>query len=149
MIEFTLNGKKLQFDDSLRYADFWVDGPRNPRAVEIDMKGLLSGLQDGSISWDGDGDTLSMKDQFRLLSRWVNEAPRKRNYRNLYLTGIVNLSTEYFFEDWEDGGNFIDYLENTGHVAVAVLACYGVQPVGPIQNDDPTTPVKTSEILKL
>lgn len=99
MIQFTLNGKKVQFDDSLRYADFWVDGPQNPRAVEIDMKGLLSGLQDGSIPWDEvlPSPLLSMKDQFRLLSRWVNEAPRKRNYRNLYLTGVVNLSTEYFF----------------------------------------------------
>lgn len=147
MVEFRLGDppQVVEFDDTLRYADFYVNtegGQRVPEALEINMQGMLEVLQKAEIPWN------ELKDTFRLLSRWVHEAPRKRGYRDLALSGIKNLSNEFFFEDWDEGGDFIDRLENSGRIAVEVLRCYGETPVGPITNDDPVVGVSTEEILK-
>lgn len=140
MKTFTINGKTVELDETLEYADFWVEGNK-PVGVYLDWGALLEPLESGKIKWD-----CATVDHFRMLSRWVREAPRKRHYRKMKLEGFTVLSTEYFFEQ-EGGDKFIDALERSGQMAAKVLACFGLESVGPIKQDNPLRPTTTEEIL--
>jgi hypothetical protein len=140
MQTYRINGTSIDFDDTLEYSDFFLEAGK-PKAVRIDWTFILSGLQDGSIPWDK-----TAIDEVRLLSRWINEAPRKRFYRDMIRQGVTVASAEYFFE--ADGGDkFIDALENSGKIAIKVLAAYGVEGVKPINHTDPIAPTPTADIL--
>jgi len=138
MKTYQIADKPFEFDDSKKYFDFYLTD-RKPNLVEVNWDALLSRLQDGSIQWD-EATTQFVKD----LTRWVNEAPRKRFYRKMRLDGMTVVSTEYFFEE-EGGEEIIDNFENTGKVAVALCQHYGVEPMAPIKHDDPFNPVRLNE----
>ena len=139
MRTFTINGRTIELDESLPHSDFWIQEGQ-PRAADINWESLLECLESGELKWN-----CETIDHFRLLSRWVNEAPRKRRFRELKRSGIPVISPEYFFE--ADGGDeFIDALERTGQMAAKVLEAHGVKPVGPIKNEGPR-PVDAKEIL--
>jgi hypothetical protein len=140
MRAFKLNGKLVTVDDTLKYADFYLEDGQ-PTMGEVDWLSMLSDLESGKICWDED-----VADTIRMISRWIHQAPRKRFYRNLKREGVMVLSTEYFFEE-EGGDKFIDAFENSGHVAAAVLRAYGLEPVGPIKHDDPLTATSEEEVL--
>jgi hypothetical protein len=134
MKTYQLLDRSFEYDDSLEYFDFYLTD-RKPNLATVNWDVLLSRLADGTILWD------DATVQFvRELSRWVHEAPRKRFYRNMILEGMQVICTEYFFEQ-EGGDKVIDNLENTGKLAVALCAHYGVAPMEPIKNDDPFNPV--------
>ena len=133
---YQIADKPFEFDDSLEYCDFYLVEDRKPNLVGVNWDAFLFGLVEGSFQWD-DASIQFVKE----LSRWVHEAPRKRFYRNMILEGMQVICTEYFFEQ-EGGDKVIDGLENTGKVAVALCAHYGVEPMGPVKNDDPFNPVK-------
>lgn len=137
---FTINGKTVELDETLEYADFHVEGNK-PVAHYVNWEWLLESLESGKIKWD-----CATVDNLRMLSRWVREAPRKRHFRKMRLEGFTVLSTEFFFEQ-EGGDKFIDALERSGQMAAKVLAVYGLEPVGPIKQDNPLRPTTTEEIL--
>lgn len=111
MIEYIINGQPLQFDETLQYCDFIVDDGI-PTPYGIDMLRMLPLLASGELEWE--------PEPFQMLSRWVHEGPRKRFFRNMILEGHTVLSGEHFFEH-VIGGDFIDWLENSGHLAVQLL----------------------------
>lgn len=134
MTTYQLADKPFDFNEELEYFDFFLTN-REPNLVQVNWGILLEKLQDGSIPWD-DATRQFVYD----LSRWVNEAPRKRFYRNMRREGMAVISTEYFFE--ADGGEkVIDALENSGVVAAALCRHYDVEPMQPIKHDDPFNPV--------
>lgn len=134
MRTFQLNGKPFEFNEELEYYDFFLTD-RQPNLVVVNWPVLLEKLQSGEILWD----EATQKFVFDM-SRWVNEAPRKRFYRNMRREGMTVISTEYFFE--ADGGEkIIDALENCGVVASALCRHYDVEPMKPIKHDDPFNPV--------
>lgn len=137
-----LNGHKLEFDESLTYADFSVNSGK-PEPTQIDMKQVLAHVESGKFTWE------MMKNEFRMWSRWVEEAPRKRFFRHRILAGDIGalLSTEFFFHDWEKGEEFIDCLENTGKLAARVLECFNTKPAKSITNTNPFHGVSDEEIL--
>jgi len=141
MKTYTINGiMVIEFDETLDYYDFYVSGGKSD-LVSVDFQFLLSSLESGEVEWEE-----SLRDQVRLMSRWIHEAPRKRGFRDMIRQGITVASAEHFFE--QDGGEeIIDAFERTGHLAVKILGAYGVKPVGKIKHNDPITPTSTEEIL--
>lgn len=140
MKTFILNGVEIKFDETLKYYDFWVTKGK-PDPFTVDFNIVCTGLQSEEIPWNGD--TIQA---FKLLSRWVLEAPRKRGFRNMILEGIQVASTEHFFE-CEGGDKFIDGLERTGQLAAQILGAYGEDPVGHIDQPDPGRPATVEEVL--
>lgn len=121
---YQLSGKPFEFDESLEYFDFYLENQK-PQLMSLNWDAFLSKCEEVPPSVD----VLKL---IQDLSRWINEAPRKRFYREMKLSGTVVLSSEYFFE--EDGGNkIIDGLENTGKVAFALCNHYGIAAMSPIK----------------
>jgi len=134
MKTFQIDGKPFEYNEELEYLDFYLTD-RQPNLVQVNWPVLLERLQDGSLAWDEATQTFVYE-----MSRWVNEAPRKRFYRNMILEGMQVICTEYFFE--QDGGDkIIDGLENCGVVSAALCRHYGIEPMAPIKNDDSFNPV--------
>jgi len=140
MKTFTINGTVIEYDDSVEYYEFFVQDTK-PQLLTMMWEKILGQLESGEMAWDEN------KQNLKLLSRWVIEAPRKRFYRKMILEGHTVASTEYFFEQ-EGGDEFIDGLERTGKIAAEILRAYGEEPVAPIQQDDPTRPTTIDEVLK-
>jgi hypothetical protein len=135
MKTFQINGKPFEYNEELEYLDFYLED-RKPNLMQVNWPVLLERLENGTLLWDE-----GMQKFVHDMSRWVNEAPRKRFYRKMKREGMVVICTEYFFE--QDGGDkIIDGLENCGVVAAALCRHYGVEPMAPIKNDDPFNPVK-------
>jgi hypothetical protein len=143
-MEVILNGHTIDFDPKLPYADFYLmDG--KPQYAIVHWERILAQLQARTPTEDD-------INYLRMYSRWVNEAPRKRHYRDLIRSGIKVASTECFFEEDDctiglSGALFIDGLENTGKLAVQVLEAFGLKGVPPIKQDDPLRPTSVNEVL--
>ena len=141
MKTFVINNRQVEFDETIEYADFWVTGPTfTPNLSAVDFDGILVALESGKWKWEEIGSII------RDLTRWVHEAPRKRHYRELLVSGITVCSTEHFFHDWEEGPKFIDALENTGKIAARLCEVFGVEPMRPILQDDPSVSVKSENL---
>ena len=145
MITCTLNGKPFEFDETLPYYDFHVSEGQ-PHVSCVNAAGMIGALADfeareSRICWNQ-----FMAEAFKIWSRWVHEAPRKRFYRDMIRAGRKVLSAEYFFPD-DAGANIIDGLENWGKLCVRVLEQFGEKGVGPIRHDDPIRPTTIAEIL--
>jgi len=139
MKTYTINGTDIVLEDVMYY-EFFIGDNDEPQFLTMKWDKILSQLESGKMNWE------SNKPNIMMLSRWVNEAPRKRRYRDLMREGHPVASTEYFFE--ADGGDeFIDGLERTGKLAAEVLRAYGEEPVGPIVQDDPSRPATIDEVL--
>jgi hypothetical protein len=139
MKTYTINGMSIELDETVEYVEFFVSDDGD-NLYQVDFQSMLSGLESGK-EWGE-----SLRDQVRLMSRWIHEAPRKRNYRDLIRRGVTVASAECFFEH-DKGIEIIDALERTGHLAAKILFAYGVKPVEPITHNDPITPTSTEEIL--
>lgn len=137
MIEFTLNNQKIEFDETVDYADFYLDGGE-PKLTKIDFKLMLEKMQDGEIPFESD--------YFVLVSRWVNEAPRKRSLKKMREEGMHVFTSEILFDGWEEGDNFIDSLERSGILAAKICEAYGVDPASPIRNSS-DSPVSTKDFI--
>ena len=111
--------REIEFDETLKYADFYLDDGK-PGFDIYDMPTLLTKL--GAPPLDQD-----WPEFFQYLARWVRDAPRKRFYREMKLKGYTVLSGEFFFEDQEDGEERIDWLENSGKLAVRVLEAFDLK----------------------
>lgn len=125
MKTFNINSRQVEFDETLEYADFWVEGPK-PCLAAVNWNAILVGLQSGEYTWT------QLGEHIKQLSRWVHEAPRKRHYRQMKLDGFSVLSGEFFFENWDKGAEFINALENTGKLAARVCEAYSVEPMRPL-----------------
>lgn len=141
MKTFKINNTVIEFDETLQYMEFFLQNTV-PTLFNFNWKAVLKDLETDEIGWNTE--TIQ---GFKFLSRWIHEAPRKRNYRKLALAGTKILSPEEFFLE-EDGAEIIDALERTGKLAAEVLKAYGLEPVGPITNADPFKPVTIDEVLK-
>jgi hypothetical protein len=140
MRTFNINGTDIELDEDVEYCDFFVEDGQ-PKFLQMRMHDILGDLESGKMEWE------YALPNIKLMSRWVNEAPRKRHYRKLKLEGYSVVSSEYFFENYPQGDEFIDALERTGKVAEQILAAYGEEPVPPIQQDDPDRLATIEEIL--
>jgi hypothetical protein len=107
MKSYTIDGTRVEIDETKTYYDCTTTS-----LGKIDFPRLLGVLEAGTVSIDG------LSDWLYLLTRWVNEAPRKRFYRGLAKKGAIMMGSENFFVDDENGDEIIDGLENTGKVAV-------------------------------
>ena len=122
MIEFQLNGHKLEFDETKTYSDFTVtDG--KPDLYTINMEEFLRLLEEKAIEWN--------PLNWQWLSRWVHEAPRKRRLREMRSEGMNVLTGEFLFDGWPGADDFIDSLENTGNIAVFLLKAMGTYQTHP------------------
>lgn len=140
MKTYTINQQTFEFDETRKYADFFIcRGER--RLVEIDWHELLRRLESGDQAWEG------VSRDVLLLSRWVHEAPRKRFY---HLLGsdprVVVASSEEFFIGHPQGMAILDALEHTGQVAAALCRHHGLDPLPRIINDMPD-PVPTDKLV--
>jgi hypothetical protein len=140
-----LNRLPFDYDETLPYADFTVkDGKPDFNIIcgVFAVEALADLERRRGPPWNH-----GFCEFFKLASRWVHEAPRKRGLRGLILHGMKIMSTECFFV--EDGGEkIIDALENWGKLAVRVLQRFGETGVGPIQQDDPARPATPAEVLR-
>lgn len=120
MKEYNINNKKIELDTEKTYLDFYWEG-NQPQLVNINLEKMLEAFQSQQIPLDEE-----TKDYMAYLSRWKEDAPRKRGKRMLRKQGFTVLTTDYLFE--EDGGEeIIDNLENTGVFAAYFLEqVYGV-----------------------
>lgn len=114
MKKYVIKGKSIQVDETQRYCDYAI-----PEGLStIDFPLLLEHLENGSLSIDTPG---KFEDFLYPLTRWVNEAPRKRFYRKLVIEGkglvMIGSGENYFVED-PDGDKIINDLEATGKLAV-------------------------------
>lgn len=132
-MQITIDDRPFEFDESLLYLDFYIDIREQPRMIAISMKEMLEHASEG----DGHKEQ-SLHDYLIYLSRWVRDAPRKRNYRLMKKSGVAISSKEYFFEKDEDGDKWIDALENTGKIAVKMLEHLGIDKRYP---QDDTMPI--------
>jgi len=114
MTTYTLDGKPFEFDETQTYLDFFLEGDRR-YLVPVPFAETLAVLQNGTVTFD------LVEMEMVLLDRWLREAPRKRFYRGLKLSGAHVLSDEYWFEDRDDGDAIIDALERSGQVARRLL----------------------------
>jgi hypothetical protein len=135
---FRLNEQDVEIDETLTYAEFFVNDGK-PNFFKFDLIKLLTEMEAGNIEFK------NAKKELKLLSRWVKEAPRKRFFRKEKQDGMPVLSTEYFFEDIDEGEEMINMLENSGRAAVKILAAYGEGPMGEIENTGPD-PVSGEEL---
>lgn len=132
MHTYNINGRQIEFDDTKLYLDFFLmEG--DPQLLRVDWKMILEKIEAGELEWDDD-----LKNFIRPMSRWVHEAPRKRFYRDMQLKGANVMSTEYFFANNEQGGEWIDALENSGNMAARLCEAFSVEPMRPIKQDDPS-----------
>ncbi len=145
MITYTLNGKPFEFDETLPYYDFELHSGK-PCVMCINPAVYLRGLAEGNVKAGNLSSNVTFSEAFKIWSRWVHEAPRKRFYRDMIRDGRKVLSAEYFFPD-DAGANIIDGLENWGKLCVRVLEQFGEKGVGPIEHDDPIGPTTVAEIL--
>lgn len=141
-MQITLNKQTFEFDNTLNYLEFSVDNGQ-PKLVGIAWERIFDILQQsdqllGTLKAEAFLEkmksTLEFLEEIKYLSRWVNDAPRKRFYRDMKRTGVQVLSLEYFFE--QDGGDeIVDGLERTGVLAAKVCVIYGVEPMKPIEHN--------------
>lgn len=141
-MQITLNNQTFEFDNVAKYLEFSVDNGE-PKLVAIAWERIFDILQQsdqlrGTLKPEAFLEqmkvTLEFLEQIKFLSRWVNDAPRKRFYRDMKRSGAQILSFEYFFE--QDGGDeIIDGLERTGNLAAKVCLIYGVEPMKPIEHN--------------
>ncbi len=101
---FTIQGKQIEFDESLHYMDF-----QGGQLSDLDFLNTLAKFESGEFKVEGE--TL---ETLRYLERWISDAPRKRFYRDMRRSGAHVLSNEVFFEDESNSDDIIDNLENTG-----------------------------------
>lgn len=135
--QFTINGKQIEFNSHAEYSDFYLEDGI-PKPTQIRMGDFLNALETGALQWS------EVEDTVRMWSRWLTEAPRKRGLRELKNSGINVLTKEHLFES-EEGGKFIDRLENTGKIATKLCEIFGVKTVT-INNEGPE-PVSLDEAL--
>lgn len=136
---FKINNKKVEFDETKTYLDFFlVHGKKGIYEVKFD--GMLSELESGKISLDE-----NLKKELYLLRRWTKEAPRKRFYRELKLKGMNVVSGEEFFV-FDKGEEIINNLENTGKFAdyfICTMFEYKEEEIEtPAEEDAPSIPVE-------
>lgn len=136
MKTYIINGVSVEFDETLRYADYYLYNGTGC-LVELLWDRMLEALSRGVLKWDEETSQYT-----RECSRWVNEAPRKRHYRQMILDGFNVLCTENFFDKETNGDEIIDWLENCGKIAAKVCRAYGVEPMRPLNHPDPTQPIK-------
>jgi len=137
MTTFQINGQTIEFDETLSYADFWVDGSSYVFAW-IQWDKILTALSEGR-EWDA-----GIRRFVKLLSRWVHEAPRKRVYRGLKMSGVTVVSSEFFFEQ-QGGDEMINSLESTGKFAVRLLEVYDESPMEPIKHEG-RNPIRVDQL---
>jgi hypothetical protein len=103
-----INEKMIEVDETKKYCEYTTVG-----LYEINFINLLKSLESENIKID------EFPAFLYILTRWINEAPRKRFYRDLQLKNknVQMLSGENFFLE-EGGDKIIDNLENTGKLAV-------------------------------
>lgn len=140
---YKLNGTTVEVDDSLECCDYFLIQGR-PQLNKISWDKLLLKLESGEMEWDAETQKV-----VRDLSRWVNEAPRKRQYRDEIIKGSLMgvgalASTENFFP-MPGGDKIIDALENTGKIAAMICEAYGVEPMRPLNHPDPTKGISNLE----
>ncbi len=110
MKTFNISGKTVEFDESKRCLDFYLqDGEQ--KLVEIDFEAMLEALASGQETVDE-----GLREYMLYLSRWTKDAPRKRFYHDMKARGFNVISGEQFF-DADGGEDIIDRLENTGKFA--------------------------------
>jgi hypothetical protein len=109
---YIINEKAIQIDERQRYCEYTTKG-----LDIIDFPRLLEALENGSISIDKPA---KFEDFLKPLTRWINEAPRKRFFRKMMneYNGMIIMGSENFFTDDPDGDKIIDDLEATGKLAV-------------------------------
>jgi len=122
MVEYLINGKKIELDNNKKYMDFYWKGRRG-HLSEINLEGMLGAIQSGQIPIDE-----TLKEHMQYLQRWKTEAPRKRGLREMKNKGMNVLTTDALFE--ENGGEeIINNLENTG-----LFADYFLKEIYPLNN---------------
>lgn len=114
MKTYKINKKNIIIDDKKTYMDFVVVNDE-PKLIVIDFLGILEKIESGDLITND-----SFKEFLTLLTRWVNDAPRKRFYRNMIREGCNVLSTDQFFID-DNGEEIINNLENTGKLCEYLL----------------------------
>lgn len=113
MRTYVIKGKTIQIDEKQRYCNCDSEA-----VYTINFPRLLEGLENGSLSIDTPG---KFEDFLKPLTRWINDAPRKRFYRKLMIEskGLVAIGGgENYFVNDPDGDKIIDDLEATGKLAV-------------------------------
>ena len=112
MIEFTIQGTFVEFNENKEYYDYFGDRG----VVRVRFQELLEKLSSEELSLDG------IEDWLLPMTRWLTEAPRKRFYRAMQkdCQKFHILSGEQWFLE-EGGEEIIDKLENTGKLAQMLL----------------------------
>lgn len=134
----TLNGREIEFDEKLDYLDFFLNGPQQ-NLVGVNFPLAVEMLQRGERVEE-------VINELFLLSRWVNEAPRKRHFRIMIKEGFNVLSTEQFFLG-DDGPAILDALERTGKLAAQICEAYDREPMRPVYSPGPD-PIPLNEFEK-
>jgi hypothetical protein len=116
MKSYTINGVPFEYDETLPYADFYVDA-EGGHLIGIDFDKFILGLQSGQWPLE------EFKEVLVLLDRWERDVPRKRFYRGMVKAGSHVLSGEYWFENVPDdeAEKIFTALENSGKVARRLL----------------------------
>lgn len=140
-MRYLLNNKVIDVEDGFDYLDFYLENGQ-PQLVKIKWDQLLALLESDPSQWS------DVEELVRHLSRWVNEAPRKRMYRQMILDGFSVLTTEIFFDKHPEGFEIIEALERTGELAARICEAFGTTPMKPLAYDDPTKPIPVAELSK-
>lgn len=118
---YLINNETVEFDETLTYCDFLLEnGVGN--VTNINWVKILEYLEQNR--WE------EIKQIIWELSRWANEAPRKRMYHEMIKNGMHVVSNEQFFLENKE---IIDYLENTGKLAKQICEIYKLDPMKPIR----------------
>lgn len=121
MKNYTIMFNEIEFDESKTYMDYYREKGKGVLVI-LDLEYILDKLVTREIPVDN-----TLKKHMEYLSRWTIDAPRKRINRKFRLDGITVLTTDELFENFEDGEEIIDNLENSGKFAEYFLReVYGV-----------------------
>lgn len=114
MKKFKINETEIEFDETKRYLDYYLDSDQGVLS-QIDFNAFLESLQSGKVPADE-----HLKTYLEYLQRWVLDAPRKRFNRQCRLDGMTVLTTDELFTE-DTGEQTINDLENTGILASYLL----------------------------
>lgn len=143
MKTFKLKDCVFEFNESVEYSDFYLENCK-PIFKKILFDKLLEFLQENPENFK------TIESEIRLMTRWIQEAPRKRFFRKQIKDGMNVMSSEYFFENMDDkkAEDLFRSLENTGHLAAKICEIYNCNPVGDIKNTDPMNPCTIESVLE-
>jgi hypothetical protein len=107
---YKIGKKEIEFDPAKEYLDFYIEKGKQ-QLVSINLEALLTSVESGTTPIDD-----NLQQYMLYLQRWVTDAPRKKQYRQMRKDGFTVISGEQFFDE-EGGDKIINDLENTGKFA--------------------------------